>query len=116
MLVLINHKIAKRVDKRIDTIFKSKPEIAGWLKRHERKHLLIERLTGEINAMVSDMNILVTDDIVNRLADDFTLIFARAAIKQKEVEINKLIKSNPMDDVKDIAVEKILTDSVITDK
>jgi len=102
---MINHKIETFVDKHLETIFIGKHDIINWLKNHERKHLLIERLTGEINKVILTTAIHMDNIAIEKLTKEFTLMFASAAIKEKQKKLKRTIldKNGTSIDISDIS-------------
>ena len=85
---MLNHTISDLVDKNIDDIMGTKPSIKEWLKNHERKHILVQRLTEAIKGVELKNPYLIDKGVITTLAKEFTILFCKTALETREVELN----------------------------
>lgn len=78
--------ILEHYEAKIRKLFGNKPEVCKFLLSHERKSVLIENLNTELNKLEFS-TIRLDSKLLQSVVDDFTLMFARAAILNKEQEI-----------------------------
>lgn len=85
---MLNHTISELVDKNIDDLMSTKPSIKEWLKNHERKHILIQRLTDAIKGVELKNPYLIDKGVITTLAKEFTILFCKTALETREIELN----------------------------
>jgi len=85
---MVSDLVNQAVDSTIGETFKSHPDIVNYLRGHSKKHTLIENLCKEINLAGLQANVKLTASNIQKIVEDFTKMFAHAALSQKENEIH----------------------------
>lgn len=79
-------RILKCVDAQIRVTFEGRSEVIQFLINHERKNHFVDLLMGEL-WKVDQKKAIKTPAMLGQLINDFTNMFARAAIQKAEQDI-----------------------------
>ncbi len=77
-------EIRKRVDERIDLVFKSRPDLIPFFKKHERKEKFIENLAREVRIAELKLARRMTQSSYHLLLDSMTDQFCRVCLQHKQ--------------------------------
>lgn len=79
-------RILKCVDAQIRVTFQGRSEVIQFLLNHERKNHFVDQLMAEL-WKVNQRKVLKSPALLGQLINDFTNMFARAAIQKAEQDI-----------------------------
>lgn len=85
---MIYQLVSKSFDKHVKELLKERTELLAFVLGHERRQLLITRLTKQIKKAKSKGK-LCTKEAVDNVVKDFVSIFAQAAVAKADQEANK---------------------------
>lgn len=82
----MNVTVTTLFDRELKKVFAEKKEILNFLLNHERKKLCIANICRELKAV--EFTTLTTNrQLLELVVKDFSMLFAKAAIKQKEEQL-----------------------------
>ena len=85
---MIYLQVSKAFNKHVKELLKDRVEFLNFIIKHERRHLLIQRLTNQIKKARSKGRRCSNDDI-DRVVKDFVLMFSKAAVTKADQDVNK---------------------------